>query len=104
MCVLQESDMPDEVNIDELIDLPSDEERVRRLQVTLAYVPFYLLTVTKMLGMFLIMMHFHLFHRRFYRSAAETQRYVLQPEKQVKPHLLNNGFLCSLLLFFPVYP
>lgn len=31
----QESDMPDEVNIDELIDLPSDEERVRRLQEVL---------------------------------------------------------------------
>ncbi|XP_029957072.1 protein phosphatase 1, regulatory (inhibitor) subunit 14Aa [Salarias fasciatus] len=28
----QESDMPEEVNIDELIDLPSDEERVKKLQ------------------------------------------------------------------------
>lgn len=25
--------MPEEVNIDDLIDLPSDEERVRKLQV-----------------------------------------------------------------------
>ncbi|XP_072231321.1 protein phosphatase 1, regulatory (inhibitor) subunit 14Aa [Leuresthes tenuis] len=28
----QESDMPDEVNIDDLIDLPNDEERVRKLK------------------------------------------------------------------------
>ncbi|XP_008295588.1 protein phosphatase 1, regulatory (inhibitor) subunit 14Aa [Stegastes partitus] len=28
----QESDMPEEVNIDDLIDLPNDEERVRTLQ------------------------------------------------------------------------
>ncbi|XP_031727406.1 protein phosphatase 1, regulatory (inhibitor) subunit 14Aa isoform X2 [Anarrhichthys ocellatus] len=28
----QEGDMPDEVNIDDLIDLPNDEERVKRLQ------------------------------------------------------------------------
>lgn len=26
--------MPDEVNIDDLIDLPNDEERARQLQVT----------------------------------------------------------------------
>ena len=26
--------MPDEVNIDDLIDLPNDEERVQKLQVT----------------------------------------------------------------------
>lgn len=29
----QEGEMPDEVNIDELIDLPNDEERVKKLQV-----------------------------------------------------------------------
>lgn len=34
MCSLQEGDMPDEVNIDDLIDLPNDEERVKKLQVT----------------------------------------------------------------------
>ncbi|CAG5875740.1 protein phosphatase 1, regulatory (inhibitor) subunit 14Aa [Menidia menidia] len=28
----QESDMPDEVNIDDLIDLPNDEERVQKLE------------------------------------------------------------------------
>ncbi|XP_042354496.1 protein phosphatase 1, regulatory (inhibitor) subunit 14Aa [Plectropomus leopardus] len=28
----QEGDMPDEVNIDDLIDLPNDEERVKKLQ------------------------------------------------------------------------
>ncbi|XP_022060247.1 protein phosphatase 1, regulatory (inhibitor) subunit 14Aa [Acanthochromis polyacanthus] len=28
----QEGDMPEEVNIDDLIDLPNDEERVKRLQ------------------------------------------------------------------------
>ncbi|CAG06309.1 unnamed protein product [Tetraodon nigroviridis] len=28
----QEDDMPEEVNIDDLIDLPSDEERVRKLR------------------------------------------------------------------------
>ncbi|XP_075876075.1 protein phosphatase 1, regulatory (inhibitor) subunit 14Aa [Nelusetta ayraudi] len=28
----QEDDMPEEVNIDDLIDLPNDEERVRKLQ------------------------------------------------------------------------
>lgn len=33
-CLLQEDDMPEEVNIDDLIDLPNDEERVRRLKVT----------------------------------------------------------------------
>ncbi|XP_026229132.1 protein phosphatase 1, regulatory (inhibitor) subunit 14Aa [Anabas testudineus] len=31
----QEEDMPDEVNIDDLIDLPDDEERVHKLQVLL---------------------------------------------------------------------
>ena len=31
---LQEGDMPEEVNIDDLIDLPTDEERVKKLQVT----------------------------------------------------------------------
>lgn len=31
----QESDMPDEVNIDELIDLPNDKERVKKLQEVL---------------------------------------------------------------------
>ncbi|KAM9847023.1 protein phosphatase 1, regulatory (inhibitor) subunit 14Aa [Aulostomus maculatus] len=31
----QEGDMPDEVNIDDLIDLPNDEERIRKLQVLL---------------------------------------------------------------------
>lgn len=34
MCLHQEGDMPDEVNIDDLIDLPNDEERVQKLQVT----------------------------------------------------------------------
>lgn len=34
MSLLQEADIPDEVNIDDLIDLPSDEERVQKLQVT----------------------------------------------------------------------
>uniref|UniRef100_A0A674P7X3 Protein phosphatase 1, regulatory (inhibitor) subunit 14Aa n=1 Tax=Takifugu rubripes TaxID=31033 RepID=A0A674P7X3_TAKRU len=29
----QEADMPEEVNIDDLIDLPNDEERVRKLRV-----------------------------------------------------------------------
>lgn len=33
-CLFQEDDMPEEVNIDDLIDLPNDEERVRKLQVT----------------------------------------------------------------------
>lgn len=33
LCV-QEHDMPDEVNIDELLDLKSDEERTHRLKVT----------------------------------------------------------------------
>ncbi|KAM9384405.1 protein phosphatase 1, regulatory (inhibitor) subunit 14Aa isoform 2-T2 [Pholidichthys leucotaenia] len=28
----QESDMPEEVNIDDLIDLPDDDERVKKLQ------------------------------------------------------------------------
>ncbi|XP_035522741.1 protein phosphatase 1, regulatory (inhibitor) subunit 14Aa [Morone saxatilis] len=28
----QESDMPEEVNIDDLIDLPNDEERIKKLQ------------------------------------------------------------------------
>lgn len=28
----QESDMPEEVNIDDLLDLPNDEERVKKLQ------------------------------------------------------------------------
>ncbi|CAB1316625.1 unnamed protein product [Coregonus sp. 'balchen'] len=32
---LDEEDMPDEVNIDDLIDLPSNEERVEKLQVIL---------------------------------------------------------------------
>lgn len=32
-CLLQD-DMPEELNIDDLIDLPNDEERVRRLKVT----------------------------------------------------------------------
>ncbi|KAF7669136.1 hypothetical protein LDENG_00238430 [Lucifuga dentata] len=31
----QEDDMPEEVNIDDLIDLPSDEERVKKLQEVL---------------------------------------------------------------------
>lgn len=30
----QEDDLPEEVNIDDLIDLPNDEERARQLQVT----------------------------------------------------------------------
>lgn len=34
LCWLQKDDMPEEVNIDDLIDLPSDEERVRKLQVS----------------------------------------------------------------------
>lgn len=34
---LQEDDMPVEVNIDHLIDLPNDEERVKKLQVTLLF-------------------------------------------------------------------
>lgn len=34
MCTFQEDDMPEEVNIDDLIDLPNDEERVKKLQVT----------------------------------------------------------------------
>lgn len=33
-CLLQEDDMPQELNIDDLIDLPNDEERVRRSKVT----------------------------------------------------------------------
>lgn len=33
-CSLQEADMPEEVNIDDLIDLPNDEERVRKLRVS----------------------------------------------------------------------
>lgn len=33
-CLLQKDNMPEEVNIDDLIDLPNDEERVRRLKVT----------------------------------------------------------------------
>lgn len=32
--LFQEDDMPEEVNIDDLIDLPNDEERARKLQVT----------------------------------------------------------------------
>lgn len=31
--LLQEGDMPEEVNLDDLIDLPNDEERVQMLQV-----------------------------------------------------------------------
>lgn len=31
----QEDDMPEEVNIDDLIDLPNEEERVKKLKVTL---------------------------------------------------------------------
>lgn len=31
--MLQEDDMPEEVNIDDLIDLPNDEERAKKLQV-----------------------------------------------------------------------
>lgn len=31
----QEDDMPEEVNIDDLIDLPNDEERVKKLKVNL---------------------------------------------------------------------
>lgn len=34
LCWPQEDDMPEEVNIDDLIDLPSDQERVRKLQVS----------------------------------------------------------------------
>lgn len=34
LCLPQEDDMPEEVNIDDLIDLPSHEERVRKLQVS----------------------------------------------------------------------
>lgn len=34
LCSLQEADMPEEVNIDDLIDLPNDEERVRKLRVS----------------------------------------------------------------------
>uniref|UniRef100_A0A8C4E392 Protein phosphatase 1, regulatory (inhibitor) subunit 14Aa n=1 Tax=Dicentrarchus labrax TaxID=13489 RepID=A0A8C4E392_DICLA len=30
----QERDMPEEVNIDDLIDLPNDEERVKKLQIS----------------------------------------------------------------------
>lgn len=33
-CLLQEDDMPDEVNIDDLLDLSNDEERVKKLKVT----------------------------------------------------------------------
>lgn len=33
-CVVQEDEMPEEVNIDDLLDLKTDEERTRRLQVT----------------------------------------------------------------------
>lgn len=33
MCCPQESDMPEEVNIDDLLDLPNEEERVKKLQV-----------------------------------------------------------------------
>lgn len=32
--LFQEDNMPEEVNIDDLIDLPNDEERARKLQVT----------------------------------------------------------------------
>lgn len=32
--LFQEDDMPEEVNIDDLIDLPNDDERARKLQVT----------------------------------------------------------------------
>lgn len=32
-CCPQESDMPEEVNIDDLLDLPNEEERVKKLQV-----------------------------------------------------------------------
>lgn len=35
--LLQEDDMPEEVNIDDLIDLLNDEERVKKLQVTLVF-------------------------------------------------------------------
>lgn len=35
--LLKEDDMPEEVNIDDLIDLPNDEERVKKLQVTLLF-------------------------------------------------------------------
>uniref|UniRef100_A0A8C4E331 Protein phosphatase 1, regulatory (inhibitor) subunit 14Aa n=1 Tax=Dicentrarchus labrax TaxID=13489 RepID=A0A8C4E331_DICLA len=34
----QERDMPEEVNIDDLIDLPNDEERVKKLQSDLHYI------------------------------------------------------------------
>ena len=34
VCLHQEGDMPEEVNIDDLLDLPNDEERVKKLQVT----------------------------------------------------------------------
>uniref|UniRef100_A0AAZ1XCW5 Uncharacterized protein n=1 Tax=Oreochromis aureus TaxID=47969 RepID=A0AAZ1XCW5_OREAU len=33
--MIQEEDMPEEVNIDELLDLKTDEERTHRLQITL---------------------------------------------------------------------
>lgn len=33
--VVQEEEMPEEVNIDELLDLKTDEERTHRLQVTI---------------------------------------------------------------------
>lgn len=34
VCAIQEQEMPDEVNIDELLDLKTDEERTHRLKVT----------------------------------------------------------------------
>lgn len=34
LSLFQEDNMPEEVNIDDLIDLPNDEERARKLQVT----------------------------------------------------------------------
>lgn len=32
--LFQEDNMPEEVNIDDLIELPNDEDRARKLQVT----------------------------------------------------------------------
>uniref|UniRef100_A0A3Q3ISM5 Uncharacterized protein n=1 Tax=Monopterus albus TaxID=43700 RepID=A0A3Q3ISM5_MONAL len=42
--------MPEEVNIDELIDLPNDEERVRKLQVHMTCTTFIRELVGKLEG------------------------------------------------------
>lgn len=85
-CVFQEDDMPEEVNIDDLIDLPNNEERVRKLQVTLclrfrATFQFIVMHVPENVVYNLprhdIMFPFILY-RSFFKSVQTTQRYVMQ--------------------------